>query len=82
MNEVKILFFANLRDAVGARSIQMELPAETTIAELKDKLVDTHPGLSFFRNSIMAAINHEYVADEQHIPPEAEIAFFPPVSGG
>jgi molybdopterin converting factor small subunit len=31
---------------------------------------------------MMAAINREYAADEQVIPEGAEIAFFPPVSGG
>ncbi len=31
---------------------------------------------------MMAAVNHEYAAEEQVIPPGAEIAFFPPVSGG
>jgi molybdopterin converting factor small subunit len=34
------------------------------------------------QNSIMAAINFEYAADDQAIPSNAEIALFPPVSGG
>jgi molybdopterin converting factor small subunit len=31
---------------------------------------------------MMAAINREFAADEQIIPLDAEIAMFPPVSGG
>jgi molybdopterin converting factor small subunit len=30
----------------------------------------------------MAAFNSEYAADAEIVPQEAEIAFFPPVSGG
>jgi molybdopterin converting factor small subunit len=33
-------------------------------------------------NFMLAAINREYVADGQVIPTDAEIALFPPVSGG
>ena len=82
MNDVKIYLFATLRDYTGAKSIQMKIPIETTVGELKDLLINDHPRLSPVRNLMMAAINREYAADEQLIPINAEIAFFPPVSGG
>jgi len=82
MNQVNILFFATLRDKVGARKLEMELPGEATVGELKDRLVHEYPNLAPLRESIMAAINREYAGDEQVIPSKAEIAFFPPVSGG
>ena len=82
MNQIKILLFASLRDYVGAKTIELELTTVTTIADLKELLVKTYPKLSPARNSMMAAINREYAADGQLIPLNAEIAFFPPVSGG
>jgi molybdopterin converting factor subunit 1 len=82
MNEVKIFLFASLRDRVGARSIEIELPAEATVGDLKDKLITDHPALAYMRTSIMAAINREFAGDEQQIPFHAEVALFPPVSGG
>jgi molybdopterin converting factor subunit 1 len=82
MNQIKIFLFASLRDYVGAKTIELELAAGTTIADLKELLVRTYPKLSPARNSMLAAINREYAADEQLIPLHAEIAFFPPVSGG
>ena len=82
MNEVKIYLFATLRDYVGAKTIQMDLPVQTTVADLKEMLINAHPRLNPVRNLMMAAINREYAADEQLIPLNAEIAFFPPVSGG
>jgi molybdopterin converting factor subunit 1 len=79
---VKILFFATLRDYVGSKSIELEVPADTTVASLKESLVNKYPRMLPAKNSIMAAINCEYAADDQVIPFEAEIALFPPVSGG
>ncbi len=82
MNKVSIFFFATLRDYVGAKTLQMDLPPETTVGELKEMLVKTYPKLSPARDSIMAAINREYAGDDQRIPLNAEMALFPPVSGG
>jgi molybdopterin converting factor subunit 1 len=82
MNRITILLFATLRDYVGAKKLELEIPPQATVADLKGLLVKTYPKLSPARNSMMAAVNREYAADEQIIPSGAEIAFFPPVSGG
>ncbi len=82
MHKVKVLFFANLRDYVGAKSVEFEIPFGITVDGLTDLLVATYPRLEKVKDSMMAAINREYAADEQVIPEGAEIAFFPPVSGG
>lgn len=82
MNRVKVLLFATLRDRVGARELELELPAAATVADLKTLLIKTYPTLSPAQSSIMTAVNREYAADEQIIPSGAEIALFPPVSGG
>ena len=82
MNRVKILLFATLRDYVGARSLEIEIPTGTTVLGLTELLVKTYPRLEKVKDSMMAAINREYAADEQIVPEQAEIAFFPPVSGG
>jgi molybdopterin synthase sulfur carrier subunit len=82
MHKVKVLFFATLRDYVGLKSVEIEIPSGTTVDELTDLLVATYPRLGKIKDSMMAAINREYTAGEQAIPEGAEIAFFPPVSGG
>jgi molybdopterin converting factor small subunit len=38
--------------------------------------------LSPARNSMLVAVNREYAGDDQIIPAGAEVALFPPVSGG
>ncbi len=82
MKRVKVLLFATLRDYVGAASVEVEIPPQATIRDLEEHLIATYPRLGIVRNSMMAAVNHEFVADEQIIPDGAEVAFFPPVSGG
>jgi molybdopterin converting factor subunit 1 len=79
---IKILFFATLRDYAGAKVVELEVPVETTVAGLKELLAKKYPKMASAQNSIVTAINREYAADEQIIPLDAEIAFFPPVSGG
>jgi molybdopterin converting factor subunit 1 len=82
MHKVRILFFATLRDYVGSKSVEMEIPIGSTIEELLELLVITYPHLKKVRDQMMAAVDREYVSGEQVIPQGAEIALFPPVSGG
>ena len=82
MHKIKILFFATLRDYVGSKSIELEIPQGTTVNGLIDILVGTYPRLEKVKESMMAAINREYTGGDQIVPEGSEIAFFPPVSGG
>lgn len=82
MNKVKVLFFATLRDKAGTRSVDLEVEQGATIEQLKALLVTNYPNLDDIMEHTLASINHEYRFDESEIPIGAEIAFFPPVSGG
>jgi molybdopterin converting factor subunit 1 len=82
MNNVKTLFFATLRDRVGVRSVEVQIPAQTNVAGFKNILVEKFPALNGFVNHALVAVNQEYSFDDAMIPNDAEIALFPPVSGG
>ncbi len=82
MNHVKLLFFATLRDRAGAKSMELDIPAGLTVRGLKDKLSAEYPNLRDAMVSVLITINREYAFDEAVIPPNAELAMFPPVSGG
>lgn len=82
MNHIKVLFFATLRDKAGTRSAELDLQAGATIADLKMRLVTEYPNLNGLMEHCLASINHEYRFDESEIQSDAEVAFFPPVSGG
>lgn len=79
---VKILFFATLRDQIGQRTIIKEIAPGITVTELKQNLSKQFPAAAPLINTCLVAINHEFAEASMVIPPSAEIAFFPPVSGG
>ncbi len=82
MNQVKTLFFATLRDRAGVKSIEMQVPPQANIADFKALLVEKFPALDTLMKHTLVSINQEYAFDETIIPESAEIALFPPVSGG
>lgn len=82
MNRVKLLLFATLRDRAGTRSMELEIPSDLTVQGLKDKLSVEYPNLRDSMSSVLITINREYAFDDAIIPPNAELAMFPPVSGG
>jgi molybdopterin converting factor subunit 1 len=82
MNHVKLLFFATLRDRAGTKAMELDIPADLTVQGLKDKISNEFPKLKESMSSVLITINREYAFDEAIIPPNAELAMFPPVSGG
>ena len=82
MNRVKLLFFATLRDRAGTKSMELDVPSDLTVQGLKHKISDEYPTLKESMKSVLVTINREYAFDEAVIPPDAELAMFPPVSGG
>ncbi len=82
MNRIKLLFFAAIRDRAGTKSIEMDIPSDMTILQLKEKLGADYPNLKESMKSVLVAVNREYAFDEAVVPSNAEIALFPPVSGG
>ena len=82
MNRVKLLFFATLRDRAGAKSLELDIPVDLTVQGLKDKISSEYPNLKDSMSSVLITINREYAFDDAVIPQNAELAMFPPVSGG
>ncbi len=83
MNQVKILLFATLRErAGGAKFIELTLPDGATVQALKAQVAREFPALEQNMKSVLTTINREYAFDEAVLPDGAELAMFPPVSGG
>jgi molybdopterin synthase catalytic subunit len=82
MNRIRVLFFANLRDRAGIKSVELEIPEDTTVRSLKDLVVETYPGLKDSMDTAVISVNREFAFDESVVPEKAEVAMFPPVSGG
>lgn len=82
MNKIKLLFFATLRDRAGTKSMELDIPDGMTVQGLKNKLAEEYPNLKESLKSVLITIDREYAFDEAVIPSDAEMALFPPVSGG
>jgi molybdopterin converting factor subunit 1 len=79
---VKLLFFATLRDRAGMKSLELEIPEGMTVQELKQRISADYPNLKQSMETVLISVNKEYAFDEAVLPPNAEVAMFPPVSGG
>ena len=82
---VKVLYFASLRDAVGRAEESFTLPSGVaTVGDLRSFLADRGEqwaALAEGRN-VRAARNQRMASATDPVGPGDEIAFFPPVTGG
>jgi len=79
---LEVQLFAAARDLAGASPVEMELADCATVADLRSRLVETHPNLESIANVLLVAINSEYAADDRQLSDSDVVACFPPVSGG
>jgi molybdopterin converting factor subunit 1 len=80
--KVQVLFFATLRERAGGRAFELEIPDGADVALLKETLVERFPNLASNRGTMLVAVNRDFAFDDRLIPAGAEVAIFPPVSGG
>jgi molybdopterin synthase catalytic subunit len=80
--QVKVRFFASLRQAVGQAALERQIPLGSTVAGLRQDLTAEYPKLPAASGAIYAAINRAYAGDGTVLRDGDEVAFFPPVSGG
>jgi len=81
--KISLLFFATLRSLTGLKSLELELPADSRVVDLKSIVAERFPQVApALVQTVLVSINREYAEDEQIIPDGAEVALFPPVSGG
>jgi len=81
-NHAKVLFFATIREKTGVRETMIDFDGDATILDIKMILLAKYPSLKLSMDSVIVAMNHEYAFDEYLVVNDAEIALFPPVSGG
>ena len=62
--------------------IFVDIADKSTVADLKHEIANHIPQLKDLLPTTLVSINHEFAFPEDKVPPDAEIAIFPPVSGG
>ena len=82
--KVQVRYFASLREALGAQE-EIELPEGTTVTGLRDLLAarsSRHAEVLARQRAVRCALQ-QVMSDESDVLLEnAEVAFFPPVTGG
>lgn len=74
-------FFALYRERAGTSQVEMELPDGATAKELLTRLRRAYTSLPL-TDSVLIAVNSEYVRPEAPLHEGDEVVFVPPVSGG
>jgi molybdopterin synthase catalytic subunit len=79
---MRVLFFAQLKDATGCDSVELAVAAPLGVEQLWAALVEKFPALAAHRASVRLAKNCEYADAQTKFADGDEAALIPPVSGG
>jgi molybdopterin converting factor subunit 1 len=80
--DMRILFFAQLKDVTKCDAVELSSPRPLASDELWAELLKRFPGLAAHRSSVRLARNMEYAPPNSQFTDSDEVALIPPVSGG
>lgn len=82
--QVRVRYFASLREALGPGE-SVDLPAGSTLAQLRDALIErggAHAQALARGRALRCALDQVMADEATPVHDGAEVAFFPPVTGG
>jgi len=80
--QIKVKFFAILRERIGKAELIEEIRDGSTVGELWGSLQRHYPVLSDINIRLVYAVNSNYVDAHYVLCDGDEVVFVPPVSGG
>jgi MoaD family protein len=80
--KVRVQFYAQLRDMVGMRELDVDLAEGATVCDLLEKIYTQQPSLRPNDKSILIGAGVEFVDRNYELKPGEEISIMPPVQGG
>ena len=80
--KVRVQFYAQLRDLIGIREVDVELAENATVHDLLEEIYSQQPALRSHDKSILIGAGVEFVDRNYELKPDEEIAIMPPVQGG
>lgn len=80
--KVKVILFAAVREQARTAALELEMAEPVTAAAVRQALLERIPAAAELIRRSMLAVNEEYAPNTMVIPPGAEVACIPPVSGG
>jgi molybdopterin converting factor subunit 1 len=79
---IRVRFFAGTRDAVGAPSLDVDVPDTARVGDLWSILAQRHPRLAAYKGSALLALDGTFAPPMTPLRAGCEVAIMPPVSGG
>jgi molybdopterin converting factor subunit 1 len=79
---VTVKCFAWAREVTGEDDIELEVPEEGTVKDLRASLTIKYPAFSAKMESIAVSVNQEFAGDSHAVSEGDELALIPPISGG
>jgi molybdopterin converting factor small subunit len=80
--KVQVLLYAQLRDLVGMRQLDVDVADGATVQDLLGQVYAQQPKLRQHDKSILIAAGVEFVDRNFKLKPGEEISVMPPVQGG
>ncbi|MBL8830696.1 MAG: molybdopterin converting factor subunit 1 [Planctomycetaceae bacterium] len=80
--KLTVQLFAVVRDLAGAPAVEIEVPEQATIGQVRTILAEHVPALTSLQKHCHFAVNADYATDATVVPDGADVACIPPVSGG
>ncbi|MCJ7717305.1 MAG: MoaD/ThiS family protein [Anaerolineales bacterium] len=82
MISVKVLFLSSIRSTIGQKEVEVELAAGSTVRDLKKTITGMYPHAGTAIDSMLTSVNQIFSDDDTCLADQAEIAFFPHITGG
>ena len=80
--KLAVKLFARARDLAGASQVELQLPDQATVGDLRATLTRSYPALAPLAPILLIAVGTDYAGDEFALSAQSDVACFPPVSGG
>ena len=80
--KLQVKLFARARDMAGSDRVEVDVPEQGQIRDLRSALAAQVPHLSGLVPTLLIAVGMDYADDATPLTAQSEIACFPPVSGG
>jgi len=78
--KINLLLFGVFTDIFGNNKIELSMPNNTSVGDLKDYIIKKYPKTNNLNFAV--AINENYATNDDIIYENQVVALIPPVSGG
>lgn len=82
MPRIKMIYFAQAREAAGQKTEEVVLPGTPRVDEALSRAFAMHPNLKALQKVVLVAVNEEITSEDPLLKDGDRVALLPPVVGG